>query len=199
MFKTSKYLVLSLSIILLYSGTAYAQKVTLELNANTEDVEAKGDVQFPAYEALASTGGGIILSSDDYTIGNLHFIIKDEVFTHALILGLGFKGIIGKVEIHDTEFDLGAVGFMFMGEYDLRQIYAKIPICIYVNISASPGPLSFGETEDYLDMNLGVRGYIVKQAAVVLGYRHINTKFENDPGDKKASFDAFFLGLQLTF
>jgi hypothetical protein len=199
MLNFGKYIVLCLFVTLLYSGAAYAQKITLELNANAEDVEAKADVQFPAYEALANIGGGIILSPDDYTIGNIHFIIKDEVFVPALILGLGFKGTIGKVEIHDADFDLDALGFMFMGEYDLRQIYAKIPICIYGDISASPGPLSFSETEDYLDMNAGVRVYIVKQAAVVLGFRHLNTKFENGHEDKKASFDAFFLGLQLNF
>ena len=199
MFKNKKHIVLLIWITLLFSGTTYGEQVVLELNANSNDVEGKVDIQFPAYEALVSAGGSVIVSSDNYSVGDIHFIVKDEVFTPALTLGLGFKGVMGQVEIHDFDFDLGAVGFVLLGEYDLRQIYPKIPLCGYANISFSPSPLSFGETESYVWANLGLRAYIVKQAAAVIGYRYLETKFEDDPGEKKESFNAIFFGLQLTF
>jgi len=199
MLKNSKYMVLITAIVFLCAGTVYGQKFTAELNANADDVEAKFDVQFPAYDALANVGIGVVVSQDNYTVGDLHFVIKDEVFTPALSLGLGFKGAIGEVEIHKIDYDLSAIGFVLMGEYDFRQIYAKVPICVYADIAASPSPLSFGDTKSFVTTNLGIRAYIVRQAAAVVGYRYVKAKFEENSGDKKASFDAIFLGLQVTF
>lgn len=199
MYKNTSSMVLFTFIILWSSHNAYGEKITLELNANSNDVEVKADYQFPAYEALAGIGGGLTLSSDKYSLGYLQFFVKDEVFMPALTLGLGLKGAYGEVEIHNYKFDLGAVGFVLLGEYDLRQIYEKIPLCLYTDIYFAPSPLCFSETENYSGINLGIRAYIVRQASAVLGYRYLHTEFESAPVEKNASFDAFFIGLQLTF
>ena len=64
-------------LVLLIPSILNAQTISLELNANTTDVEGKAEARLQGYEADISIGGGIIFSKDDNLISNLTFSLKD--------------------------------------------------------------------------------------------------------------------------
>jgi len=191
--------IIIIMLLLLFTGSALAGSTSIEINANTDDVAGALDYNTQAVGAILNIGGGIIFSEDDYTIGNLHFALKDEVFTPALTLGLGFKGVMGQTEIDKRDYDIAAVGFSLLGEYDFRKIYIKLPLLIYAEASGASDPMSFRDTTSFVDFNTGIRAYIVRNAAIVVGYRAMEYWLEDSRDKEKLVSDAFYIGLQLTF
>jgi len=183
----------------LFSATAIAGSVSVELNANTDDVAGVVEYDSQAFGAVLNLGGGLIFSDNDYTLGNLHIGLKDELFAPALTLGLGFKGLLGQAEVSDEDYDVTAIGFVLLGEYDFRKIYLNFPILIFAEFSGSPDPLSFRDTTGYMDFNTGIRAYIVRSAAIVAGYRVLKIDLEDSDTSDELNDDAWYIGLRLTF
>lgn len=190
---------LAVLALFIFSATALAGSVSVEINANTDDVAGVVEYDSQAFGAVLNLGGGFIFSNNDYTIGDLHIALKDEIFAPALTLGLGFKGLLGQAEVSDDDYDVTAIGFALLGEYDFRKIYLNFPILIYAELSGSPDPLSFNDTTGYMDFNTGIRAYLVRNAAVVLGYRVLKIDFEDGGRSDDLSDDAWYIGLRLTF
>ena len=186
-------------VILLLSATSFAGSVSVEVNANTDDVAGVVEYDSQAFGAVLNLGGGLIFSDNDYTLGNLHIALKDEIFAPALTLGLGFKGLFGQAEVSDENYDVAAIGFVLLGEYDFRKIYLNFPVLIFAEFSGAPDPLSFGDTTSYMDFNTGIRAYIVRSAAIVAGYRILNIDLEDSDTSDELNDDAWYIGLRLTF
>lgn len=179
----------------------FAETVTLELNANTEDVEGKAEFKLQQYEADVVLGGGVLFSKDDFLISNVSISVRDDMFTPALTLGLGFKGTYGRKEIEhsDDDFNASAIGFLFLGEFDFREVDTKIPLSIATNVSFSPDPLSFMDIDQYMDFMVALYVHIVKNAAVVVGYRYIEMKIDTDPGEVTSDYDSAYFGCRISF
>ena len=75
-------------VFILFCGTAAANSLSIEINANADDVAGVVEHDSQAFGAVLNLGGGILFSEKDYTIGNLRFALKDEVFTPALIFSV---------------------------------------------------------------------------------------------------------------
>ena len=191
--------VLFATVIFFFAATAGAGSLSVEINANADDVAGVVEYDSQAFGAVLSGGGGLIFSKDDYTIGDLFISLKDEVFTPALTLGLGFKGVVGQAEVSGEDYDVSAIGFSLLGQYDFRKIYINFPVMIYAAFNGSPDPLSFNDTTSYMDFNTGVRAYIVRSAAIVAGYRVIRIDFKDSNTSDTLDDDAFYIGLRLTF
>ncbi len=185
--------------IILFSAVAHAGSMSIEINANADDLAGIVEYDSQAFGAVLNVGGGIIFSKKDYTLGNLYLNLKDEVFTPALTLGLGFKGVAGQAEVNRKDYDITAIGFSCLGEYDFRKIYTNFPLLIFAEFSGAPSPLSFNDTSAYVDFSTGIRIYLVRTAAIVAGYRAISIDFDNSNGKDTLTDDAFFIGLRLTF
>ena len=186
-------------MIFFLSATASAGSVSFELNANMDDVAGVVDYDSQAFGAILNAGGGLIFSDNDYTLGNLHIALKDQIFAPALTLGLGFKGVYGQTEVSSEDYDIAAIGFSLLGEYDFREIYSNFPIMIFAEITGAPDPLSFRDTTTYMDFNTGIRGYIVRNAAIVVGYRVLKVDLEASNTSGELTDDAFYIGLRLVF
>ena len=200
MLKKQRILWLCLVLILgLGCHSSYARTYKLQIYANSDDFEAGIASESLISDAVLSMGGGVVFSENDYRMGNVHFALKDEVFMPALTLGLGFKGILGTAEVDNEDYDIISIGFMLLGEYDFRKVYYNLPVLIYSNVTGSPDPLSFGDTDTYLEFNIGIKGYIVKSAAIVFGYKSLEVRFNDDPDEKKLIDDAFYFGVELAF
>ena len=186
-------------MIFFLSATASAGSVSFELNANMDDVAGVVDYDSQAFGAILNAGGGLIFSDNDYTLGNLHIALKDQIFAPALTLGLGFKGVLGQAEVSSEDYDIAAIGFSLLGEYDFREIYTNFPIMIFAEFTGAPDPLSFRDTTTYMDFNTGIRGYIVRNAAIVVGYRVLKVDLEASNTSDELTDDAFYIGLRLVF
>ena len=136
---------------------------------------------------------------DDYLITNLKFAIRDEVFTPGLTLGLGLQGYVGEVEIRNTDFELQAVSFLLLGEYDFRQAFNKFPVKLAASISVAPDALSFSDTNRYLEFSVGIYVCLLRTGALGVGYRRFEARFDQPPGEVEVTDDAVFIGFRLGF
>ena len=198
--KTTKllYIIMILSMVLI-SSQAFARSYRFEMYANSDDVVLGIESETPLAEAKLNVGAGGIFSRHDYSIGNIHFALKDEVFIPALTLGLGLKGLLGVAEDDKDDFDLAAVGFVFLGEYDFRKVYYNFPIVVQSDFTSAPDPMTSGDADNYSEFNLRLKGYVVKSAALVLGYKSIAVRFEK--GSDKFTFtdDMIYFGIEFSF
>jgi hypothetical protein len=201
MLKRQRFLWVILILILgLWCHSSDARTYNFQVYANSDDFEAAIESESLVSDAVMTVGGGVAFSENDYRMGNIHFGLKDEVFMPALTLGLGFKGILGTAEEDDEEdYDIISIGFMLLGEYDFRKVYYNLPVLIFSNFTGSPDPLCFGDTDTYLEFNVGVKGYIVDSAAIVFGYKSLEVRFDDDPDENKLIDDAFYFGVELSF
>jgi len=121
--------------IMILPGIAAAATTSIGVNVGSSEVEGWVDTQLDPYNTPLLLGAGFLYSDDDYWIANGHIAVKDEVFVPGLSLGLGFKGVLGEVEILRRDYDVAAFCLMFLGEYDFRKNGTRLPIGISVNIA----------------------------------------------------------------
>ncbi len=199
--KTMKLIyVLTVLSLVMAASTATARSFRFEVYANADDIVLGLESEAPvAEEAILNTGGGFIFGGEDYTIGNLHFALKSEAFIPALTLGLGLKGVLGTAEDGRDDYDLAGLGFVVLGEYDFRKVYYNFPLVVLSDITFAPATLAFGDTDDYTEFNLRVKGYIVQSAALVLGYKYIVVNFDKGSDDYKVSDDMIYFGFEFSF
>jgi hypothetical protein len=200
MLKRQRILWVILILLLgLWCHPSDARTYNFQIYANSDDFEANIESESLVSDAVMTVGGGIAFSENDYQMANVRFALRDEVFMPALTLGLGFKGILGTAEDDNEDYDVVSIGFMVLGEYDFRKIYYNFPLLIFSNFTGSPDPLCFGDTDSYVEFNLGVKGYIVNSAALVFGYKKLEIHFDDDPDENKLIDDAFYFGVELSF
>ncbi|NVM22189.1 MAG: hypothetical protein HWN68_10475 [Desulfobacterales bacterium] len=188
-----------LLIIFVFPAISEGETSALEINANSTDMELKFDTQLELYETPVGLGVGAINSDNDYFIFNVNVMIKDAVFMPALMLGLGFKGLLGQTKIDSKEFDIGALNFLITGEYDFRVDSSNLPVSASASLCWAPESLGFADTERYVEFTFSVYAYVVSNAAIVAGYREIEARFSDDPDNKTKSDSALFVGCKLVF
>ena len=200
--KTMKSIVivgLSVVCMLLAVSPTFARSFRFEMYANADDVVLGVESETPLAEAIFAVGGGGVFSRDEYRIGNLHFALKDEVFIPALTLGLGLKGVLGTAEDNHDDYELAALGFVVLGEYDFRKVYYNFPIVVQSDITSAPKPMTSADADGYTEFNLRVKGYLVKSAALVLGYKNIVVPLDKGSDDYKLSDDMIYFGIEFSF
>ncbi len=189
---------IALTIILavfIFPGIVVAANTSIGVSVGSS--EAEGWVDNP-YNAPLILGGGFLYSDDDYWIANAHMAVKDEVFVPGLSLGLGFRGVLGEVEIYRRDYEVGAFCLQFLGDYDFRKNATRLPISISVSISGAPEILSFRDTERYIEFNTTFNFHINNWATAFAGYRKIDIKFD-EPVDRDWDDAAIFGGIKLSF
>jgi len=193
-----KLVFLGVFVVFLFPKASVAQNVNLELYANSDDIKFQIGWEFLAFNSYPELGFGIDYG-DDYLIGNLRFAIRDEVFTPGLTLGLGLQGYVGEVEIRNRDFELQALSFVVLGEYDFRQAFTGFPVKVAASISMAPDALSFSDTNRYLELSAGIYVCLLRTGAVGVGYRRFEARFDQPPGKVEATDDALFVGFHLGF
>jgi hypothetical protein len=197
--KGVKRLVFSvLFIVFLFPRASLGENLNLELYANSNDIRFQMGWEFLAFDSYPEFGFGIDYG-DDYLITNLRFTIKDEVFAPGLTLGLGLQGYAGEVEIHNKDFDLQALCFVVLGEYDFKEVFTRFPVKAAASVSMAPDALSFSDTNRYLEFSAGIYVYLVRTGALGVGYRRFEARFDQPPGEVKTTDDALFIGFRLGF
>ena len=185
-------------IVLLFPKASLGENLNLELYANSNDIRFQMGWEFLAFDSYPEFGFGIDYG-DDYLITNLRFTIKDEVFTPGLTLGLGLQGYAGEVEIHNKDFDLQALCFVVLGEYDFKEVFTRFPVKAAASISMAPDALSFSDTNRYLEFSAGIYVYLVRTGALGVGYRRFEARFDQPPGEVETTDNAVFIGFRLGF
>ncbi len=186
-------------LVLLLSSISYAGTHLIELNASRSAVEGGYDHAMPVEYGFLTAGIGALYSKDDYRIGHAKFTLGNSISSAGLRFNLGFKGVLGSVEENGREADLMALAFLFSGTFTIPETIVPIPVDFSLNISMAPEPLCFLDSDRYMDFRASLDFKIVKNAAIILGYRYIETRLEQDHGNWEKSDGAIFIGYQLRF
>ena len=188
-------------ITIMTSGISFADSYHMELNASRSGLEARFDVTHAVDKGTLTTGIGYVYEDnhDDYKIGDVKLTLGDEILTPGLRCDLGFKGLIGEVEKNHKDSDLIAIGFLLSAAYKTPKTISPIPLEISASVCTAPDPLSFRDAERYFETKASVGIYVVGNGAIVLGYRHIKVRIDDDPKNWDMSDKAVFFGFRLGF
>ncbi|MBW1690677.1 MAG: hypothetical protein DRG87_02335 [Deltaproteobacteria bacterium] len=186
-------------LVLFVSSIAFAGTHLIELNASQSTIEGGYDHKMPVEYGFLTAGIGALYSEDDYKIANAKFTLGDGISSAGLRFNLGFKGVLGNVEEDGREADLMAVGFLFSGSFTIPETIMPLPVDLSLTLTMAPEPLCFVDSDRYMDFRVSFDFRIVKNAAIILGYRHIETRLEQDQENWETEDGTLFIGYQLKF
>lgn len=186
-------------ITIIMSNVSFASMYDLEVNAGSSTVEARFNATLPLEKGFLSTGLGAIYNDDDYKIADMKLALSNEILLPELRFNLGFKGLWGNIEKAYKDGDLMAIGLVFSGKYTIPRNISPIPVDISAGFSLAPDPLCFKDSDSYLEFRTSLDLCIVKNGAIILGYRYIKVHFDDNHGQWKMSDKTFFVGYQLRY
>ena len=186
-------------ITIIMSNVSFASIYDLEVNAGSSTLEARFNATLPLEKGFLSTGLGAIYNDDDYKIADVKLTKGNEILLPELRFNLGFKGLWGNIEKDYKDGDLMAIGLIFSGKYTISRSISPIPVDISAGVSLAPDPLCFLDSDSYLEFRTSLDLCIVKNGAIILGYRYIKVRFDDDHGRWKMSDKTFFVGYQLRY
>ncbi|MCK4485740.1 MAG: hypothetical protein KAU38_03155 [Desulfobacterales bacterium] len=188
-------------ITIITSGISFANPYHLQINASHSGLEAIFDATRAIDQGTLTTGIGFVYEDnhDEYKIADVKLTLGDEILTPGLKCNLGFKGLLGEVEKDHKDGDLMALGFLLSAAYEIPKTVSPIPLEVSASVCTAPDPLCFRDSERYLETRASVGLYVVENGAIVLEYRYIKVRIDDDPKDWDMSDSAVSFGFRLGF
>jgi hypothetical protein len=186
-------------ITLIMSTSSFASPYDLEVNASCSTFGARFNATLPLERGFLSTGIAGIYNDDDYKIADMKLALGGEVLLPEFRFQLGLKGVLGDLEKDHKDGDLMAVGFLLSVKYSLPQTISPLPIDISAGASFSQDPLCFLDSDKYLELRTSIDFRIVESGAVVLGYRYLEVRLDDNNGHWDMSDATLFVGYQLRY
>lgn len=188
-------------IIIITSGISFANPYHLQINASHSGLEARFDAMRAIDQGTLTTGIGFVYEDnhDEYKIADVKLTLGDEILTPGLKCNLGFKGLLGEVEKDHKDGDLMALGFLLSAAYEIPKTVSPIPLEVSASVCTAPDPLCFRDSERYLETRASVGLYVVENGAIVLEYRYIKVRIDDNPKDWDMSDSAVSFGFRLGF
>jgi hypothetical protein len=186
-------------IAIITSGISFADTYNFRLSASRSALEGRFDVTRDIDQGFLTAGiGGVYRNnSDDYKIADVKVTLGNEILVPGLRCDLGFKGLLGDVEKDHEDGDLMAIGFLLSAAYEIPKTVSPIPVELSAVVCASPEPLCFLDSERYVEIETNLSFYIIRNGAIVLGYKYIRVRIDDDPGHWNMSDDLILIGFQL--
>ena len=201
-----KILVFTISAFLLSVGICSAENYRFRLGAGSSSIHT-------SFEGKQYTNGSFLVTGIDimdvekdsknedisYSILGIKFALENESLAPGLRCSLGFKGVGGSVDKNAKEGKFGAIAFMGSMAYLFPGTLSPVPIEIFLKLCGSPTPLSFNDSDRYIESEAGIAFYLINNASLYLSYRGYNIHMDNDDGEWRLKDDVLGLGLALTF
>jgi len=184
---------------LIMSTTSFASMYNIDLHASRSDLEARFNADLPLDKAVFSTGLGVLYRDDDYKLADIKLTLGKELLAPALRLIIGLKGVSGNVERDQREGDVMAVGVLAAATYPIPQTISPLPVEVSADVSFAPDPFCFSDSERYLELRTSLDFRVGKSGAIILGYRHIHARLDNNHGRWKISDSVLFIGYRLNY
>ncbi|MDY6904767.1 MAG: hypothetical protein SWH61_08775 [Thermodesulfobacteriota bacterium] len=195
--KSSKIIVLTMIGILSGAVFCWAQSASFNLGVSSENIRVDGQVEMDYGRSVLYAGAGGLYIEDDYTLYHLKGGLKQTLFAPALTLGMGFKGVMGEAEVYYHDYDITAIGFNVLGEFDFARTPAAVPVTLSADIVAAPDPLSYNDCGEYIEYTIAASVNIIDNGAIVAGYTKIETELKANAFEFDKDEDSVFLGFQL--
>lgn len=186
-------------ITIIMSSVSFADIYDLELNTSRSALEARFNATLPLEQGFLTTGIGAIYRDDNYKIADMKLALGNGESLPGFKFILGFKGVWGNVEKDYKDGDLMAIGFLFSGKYTIPETISPIPIDVSAGFSFAPDPLCFLDSDSYLEVRTSLDFCIVKNGAIILGYRYIKVHLDDDHGQWEMSDATLFVGYKIRY
>ena len=186
-------------ITIIMSNLSFASIYDLEVNAGHSALEARFNATLPLEQEFLTTGIGAVYSDNDYKIADVKLALGKVISLPELRFNLGFKGMLGNIEKDHKDGDLMAIGLLFSGKYTVPETISPIPIDVSVSFSLAPDPLCFLDSDRYLEVRTSLDFCIAESGAIILGYRYIQVRLDDNHGDWEMSDETLFVGYQLRY
>lgn len=154
------------------------------LNINSDDLELQGNIDLGVVSDAGSYGthfltlGFIDVDNSVRTdpLVSTGFKIRQNITgVEGLRFGLGLKGTYTKI----GNLRHLAIPLAIEAAYTLP-INSAIPIVVTGFLDYAPSVLSFKDADSYMEKRLEVGIEIINQATIFIGYRNIDTDFQNN-------------------
>ena len=186
--------VITLGLSLICPLNAWAGGM-FELNVNSDEIELVFEQVAPADSAQITMMAGGAYHADDFFKVYAVLAASGEAFVPGFDAGLGFKPVGGQIDFVGDDQNLIAVGFHGLIKYDFLS-QSNVPLIIDANVTVSPKPLSFNDTEQYWDWEATVGFKVIENATLIAGYRYFKAGFDQAPDYSK---DSVYVGARLYF
>ena len=181
------------------ANNSTADDFSYELSANQTALDSEFEAVINTSDTMIMPGISVLYKSDDYKILFLKALIGNEKRMDELPAIQGVQGAWGDAEKRDNDGDILNLGFTCYASYDLsKSDLNNFPITLASSLFISPEPLSFGNTDKFIELSAECSWKILDQAALVLSYRYIEIGFENQTKWHKSDNDVY-LGLKFFF
>lgn len=191
-----------LALILMTPSIGTAESWDLNLSAGGNSVI--GGIHFKSYldTGYMRMGGTGIFIDDDETelkLGKFDFTVGSDTLMPGLNIDMGLFGVMGSAEEENESGDVGSAGFIFSASYYFPPDVMVIPLEISAGYSWGPKVLSFSDTENYNEFNLGLGLRIIKNASITLSYSNYSVDMETRGREWDLNHDTYQLGLSMRF
>ncbi len=195
-------IIVTLALLLVISTVGAAEEWEIDLSAGDKSVT--GGVHDKSYldSGYLRIGGSALYSDDDaleYKWASLDLMVGSDTLSPGLSCEVGLRGLGGAVDEGPKSGDVGLIGFSFAAGYLFAKEVTLIPLEVFSSLTWSPDPLSFLDTEEFLEFNLGVGLRIIKNASVTATYSNYHADMKSGQQDWTLNDDAYRLGVVLRF
>jgi hypothetical protein len=194
-----KFVILVVFIALFTSTPSFAGIYELEVMASRSDLEARYCADLPLEKGILSTGLGVIYRNEDYWIADMKLTLGEELWAPGLRLHIGLKGLVGEVERDQNKGGLTAVGVLVSARYSIPPTISPLPLGVSAGVSFAPEFLCFSDAERYLDVRTSLDFRVAKNGEILLGYRCVHARLEDDRVRWKISDATLFIGYRLSY
>jgi hypothetical protein len=184
---------------LLTSAPAFAGIYELEVTASRSDLEARYRASLPLDQHILSTGLGAIYRNADYKMADMKLSLGRELWAPGLQFHVGLKGVAGEVKRDKKKGDLAAVGVLVSALYRIPQTISPLPMGVSVDASFAPEPLCFSDSERYLDVRTSLGFRVAKNGEILLGYRYIRARLDDNKYKWNTADGTLFIGYRLHY
>lgn len=191
-----------LLLTLALSVSLFAQH-DASVNLNSDDIELNGNIdlgeinQSDYPDMYFLTLGFLDVDNREKTnpLLSAGFMLRQNITgMQGLRFGLGFKGTY--TEVGQQKHSAVPLGVELA--YTLP-IDSAIPVIISGSLDYAPSVLSFKDAESYMEKRVELGIQIVEQATIFVGYRKIDTDFENRSGGDYTYNDTGYIGFKVRF
>ena len=183
---------------LLLPATVSATQTTVELNANQETIEGRLHLKYLALQNTVSVGYNGIYKEDEYRLAGAELLLGDEILPD-LSCSIGFRGVYGEVTSIPKDPNISSVGFSGKAKYTLFRDELRFPLILATQLTVSPKPLSFEDTENYWSFRSNLDINVLQNSGITVGYRYRDADLEKRGIERSYSEDSVFIGFKLTF
>jgi hypothetical protein len=198
-----------ISILILFSGVIFSES-GVGININRYDLEVEGTLDSRNLEATQNLNSIFIGYFDfinvdkdnksDKLVGAGVGVTNKFDAVEGVELTFGAKFILSSINNDDKNIDkwFFAMPLFTVVRYNFPPLMFNIPpVAVEGTLAYGPGPLAFGEADNYSEFKLSGDIQMIPNVRIYAGYRHIVTGFK---ADKNYLFsNGFYGGLKFVY